>query len=103
MIVIVWKANGFIVVCFFNNQHDTIDYLNDREERNNQYVLKNQLKIDIKHTIEQLLMDTRINNDDSSLYIIKEEHRKSVTNFKKKNLIINKVKRIAFSWKCTCW
>jgi hypothetical protein len=61
---------------FSHNQHDIVSYLNDREKTNNQYALTNQLKTDIERLIDQLLPDTRINNDDPSLSIIEEEEKK---------------------------
>ncbi|CAF1566770.1 unnamed protein product, partial [Adineta steineri] len=66
---------------FSYNQHDIVTYLNDREKTNNQYALTNQLKTDTERLIEQLLMGTRIINDDPVLDIIEEEDRNTRREF----------------------
>ncbi len=80
--------------CLFSyNQHDIISYLNDREKTNNQYALTNELKTDIERLIDQLLMGTRMNNDDPSLDIIEEEHRRIREEFQQEEFEDNRLKR----------
>jgi hypothetical protein len=78
---------------FSYNQHDIVYHLNDREKTNNQYALTNQLKTDIERLIEQLLMGSRVQNDDPSLDIIEEEHNKIYEEFQQEDFEDKRLKR----------
>ena len=78
---------------FSHNQHDIVYYINDREKTNNQYALTNHLKTDIERLIEQLLLVPRLNNDDPSLNVIEEEHKKIREEFQQEDIEDKRLRR----------
>jgi len=71
---------------FSNNQHDMHYYFNDREKTNTQFALTNQFKTDIERLLDQLLLDTTVENTDPSLDLIEIEERKIRDEFRRELL-----------------